>query len=337
MNEHYSRYHDREYSAEELARFDTTEKSCFMRDGREIGGQAAMVTGVMREHTIMPGLTATLMDGEILGEFLTQTSVPSGLTIFMGFKANGYTRYGTLSLPHQTLPNILYVYSSDAVKIEQQAYIGPYQTIAIHFADEKFCELLETHCLDETERDNILVGLNTSGPCHYWSADPQVLEGLHSLIYTELTGIDLSLFVNQTVMGLLRALIQHITAGNKESTRAAHIQLQARDIRQIEKAGRYIEQNLDAKLTLEAVALKAGVSVPYLKSNFPRVYGDSVSSYVHKLRMNQARVMLASGGKTIQRVAAQVGYASQASFTTAFRKYHSMTPNEAAKSFFQNL
>ena len=339
MNHAHSRYQDREYSAEDLAQFDTAdavgaETSWFMQDGRAIGRDAALVTGVMREHSIMPGLNAVLMNGKVLGEFLTKTEIPSGLMIFVGFKANGHTDYGNVSLPHQTLPNVLYLYSAIAIPVEQRAFIGPCQTIAIHFADDQFRQMLTEHCLDQAEKDRILDGLNISGPCHYWRAGADVMEQLHSLIYTELTGIHLSLFVNQTVIGIMRALLGHIAQTAGEAGSAGKLQLQASDITRIEKAAAYIEANMDAKLTVEAIARHVGASGQFLKLNFPLVHGDSVAYYVLKTRMNRARIMLASGGMTIKQVAARVGYGSQASFTTAFRKYHSMTPREAFKACF---
>ena len=149
-----------------------------------------------------------------------------------------------------------------------------------------------------------------------------------------MTGINLGLFVNQTVIGIMRALLAHIAETAGEAGPEGNPQLQASDINRIEKAALFIDANLDAKLTVEAIARHIGASSQFLKLNVPLVHGDSVAYYVLKTRMNAARIMLASGGMTIKQVAARVGYGSQASFTTAFRKYHSMTPREAFKACF---
>jgi AraC-like DNA-binding protein len=328
-NEHYL---ERDYSAEDLAKFDVSDAiqgHQRMQAGTAFGGKDAMVTGLLREHEVIPGLTVMLMDGKVLGEFTAPMVMPAGLKLYVGFKANGHTQYGSVSLPHQTLPGVLCMYSPRLVEVTQTAYVGPYQTLSIHFEDAAFNSLLDTHCLDATEKTHILRGLTSAEPGHFWHPGAESLEGLHSLIYTELTGINLNLFVHQAVMGLLRAFINHISKAGAHTTTHAVSELQARDIRKIERAARYVEQHLEARLTQAHIARAVGVSGQYLKLNFPRLYGDSIAYYVLKTRMNNARIMLASGGMTIQQVAAAVGYASQASFTTAFRKYHSMTPREA--------
>lgn len=334
MRYQQKRLSNRQYSPEDLARFDTGEmirngNAAFTHNGSEVHGSESLITGMAREHKVMPGLSAVIMDGSILGEYITNTDIPPGLMIYAGFKANGHTNYGKISLPHQTLPNLLFLYTPRAIAVEQKTFVGPYRTIVIHFAEEQFQQMLSEHCVSKSERKLILDGLENYGPCHYWRPGADLMEQLNSLIYTELTGVNLNLFVNQNVLGILRAVLGYISEPSTYRTRSGKGQLSASDINAVETAAQYIEDNLNAKLTLSNVAAEIGVSGQFLKLNFPRIYGDSVAYYVLKVRMNHARIMLMSGGMTIQQVAAQVGYASQASFTTAFRKYHSMTPREA--------
>lgn len=334
MADRRSDFSERDFNGSDLANFDmasnsTSEILSITQDGTEVKQDIPMVTGVMREYSILPGLQAVLLDGAILGAFQTLADMPAGLTIYIGFKANGFAKYGDYSLPHQTLPNILYVYNSEVTQIEQNTQPGPYSTIAMQFADTEFRNMLETECANESERDMILSGLERDGLAHFLRADPQLMESLQSLFTNSHTGIDHQLFVSQTLLGVLRMVLRHILRQEQELSQPDMKQLDGRDLTQIHQAARYIEDNLASKLTLNTVARQVGCSETFLKQHFPRLYGDSLAHYVMKLRMNIARTMLASGGVTIQQVAAHVGYANQASFTTAFRKYHSMTPREA--------
>lgn len=323
---------DRDFNVADLVNFDIADESQpfdVTQHDKEFDPTAPMVSGMMREYSILPGLNAVLLDGVILGSFHTESELPAGLTIYMGFKANGTTRYSEISLPHQSLPNILYVYSAEPAPIEQNTRPGPYRTVAIHFSEEEFRQMLLEDCLDVAERDLIIKGLQTNGPAHFWNAGPHHLESLQALFTNDMTGLDHKLFVTQTILGLLRALLRHVTQNAAQEGDTDNKGLRVKDIRQMHDVALHIENNLSQKLTLSAVARAVGCSESQLKQTFPRIYGDSLAHYVLKLRMNVARTMLASGGVTIQQVAAHVGYSNQASFTTAFKNYHSMTPREA--------
>ncbi|MEM0910353.1 MAG: AraC family transcriptional regulator [Pseudomonadota bacterium] len=342
MTKKHAQYQELNYNAKDIARFDgaaeseqcihkKSSQSADSRQGNIVGGDGALVKALIREHIVIPGLKVTLMDGEILRDYETELVLPPGLTLFIGFRANGETRIGKSKLPHQTLPRIIYVYSQKTLMATQCAQIGPYQTLSIHFENDAFFTMLESQCLDDKEREDIIRGLLSNEPCHYWKAEAEVIESLHSLIYTELTGINLSLFVNQSIMGLLRSFFVSICATSNRHDRPLR-PLKSSDIKKIEKVARYVQRNLDGKLTHDKIARKMGLGNQYLKTQFPRLYGESLADFVLKTRMNSARVMLASGGMTIQQVADKVGYASQASFTTAFRKFHTITPREALNS-----
>ena len=337
MNFNRARYQGQEFCPQDLAGFDLIDglepgASKIMQNGQEIDSTTTMMTGVVRQHSVIDGLNAILLQGNVTGEYLTQTILPPGLTIFIGFKANGFTRLNGLALPHQTLPNVLYIYCDHPREIEQKTFVGPQETIAIHFSDKQFLEMIEANCLCPEDKGRMLRVLARNGPSHYWRAGPEILEKLHGLIYTGLTGIDLDLFVRETVIGVLRSLLRHISEMANAKGPNGKRPLRAKHVVKIEQAAQFIEENLSGKLTLESVGRQVGSSEKFLQTYFPRIYGDSMAHYILKMRMNVGRIMLASGGMTIQQVAASVGYANQASFTTAFRKYHSMTPREAFKT-----
>ena len=223
MADRQADFSEQNFSASDLASFDMsvqagTETFATTQEGAEIAQDMAMITGLMREYSIVPGLKAVMLDGVILGAFKTQADMPTGLTIYIGIKASGFANYGDYSLPHQTLPNILYVYNSQSAQIEQNTLPGPYRTIAIHFADAEFRQMLQDDCIDEAERDMILNGLEHTRPSHFWWADPQVMESLQSLFTHAHTGVDHTLFVSQTILGVLRAILRHITRQEQDGS-----------------------------------------------------------------------------------------------------------------------
>jgi AraC-like DNA-binding protein len=66
---------------------------------------------------------------------------------------------------------------------------------------------------------------------------------------------------------------------------------------------------------------------PYrLRLGFIQLFGCSFYQHRRVCRMQRARELLINTSKTVKMVAAECGYRSVANFTTAFRKYHGISP-----------
>ena len=76
------------------------------------------------------------------------------------------------------------------------------------------------------------------------------------------------------------------------------------------------------------LARAAGVSVTTLKSKFNAVFGQSVVSFLRDIRLQRARVGIASEGWTVSQAAYSVGYKHPSSFSTAFHRKFGMWPSE---------
>jgi AraC-like DNA-binding protein len=74
-----------------------------------------------------------------------------------------------------------------------------------------------------------------------------------------------------------------------------------------------------APWTLELLARQVGLSRSALAERFTRFVGEPPMHYLTRWRMQLASLRLAAGGN-VQSVAAEVGYASEAAFSRAFKK-----------------
>ena len=76
------------------------------------------------------------------------------------------------------------------------------------------------------------------------------------------------------------------------------------------------------------LARQFGISDTSLKNYFRHTYGCGYREYQNRFRMRAASAYLETTDKKVVEIAQLVGYASQAKFSTAFKKFYGMTPQE---------
>src|SRR5262249_57818387 len=72
--------------------------------------------------------------------------------------------------------------------------------------------------------------------------------------------------------------------------------------------------------TLEELAREVGLSRSSLADRFLHLVGHPPMQYLAQWRMQVAAGLLTNGGTSLAEIAAQVGYASEAAFSRAFKK-----------------
>ncbi|MGL5438005.1 MAG: helix-turn-helix transcriptional regulator [Lachnospiraceae bacterium] len=87
-------------------------------------------------------------------------------------------------------------------------------------------------------------------------------------------------------------------------------------------------RDLSCRYTVEQLAEWSGVSPSSLKKYFEQMYGESISSYMRKERMQQAKQLLQETDNSIALIAEQTGYENQSKFGTVFKQYTGAAPLE---------
>jgi AraC family transcriptional regulator len=90
----------------------------------------------------------------------------------------------------------------------------------------------------------------------------------------------------------------------------------------------YISANIDDDITLADLARVGGQSPFHFARKFSLAMGVSPKRYVSRMRLDKAMAELAAGRLPLAQIALNAGFSSQASFTRAFRRATSMTPQE---------
>jgi AraC family transcriptional regulator len=93
-----------------------------------------------------------------------------------------------------------------------------------------------------------------------------------------------------------------------------------------QKALWFVESHLADALTLDEVAVIAGISRFHMVRAFAAATGLSVMRYVRARRLSEAARVLANGAPDILSVALEADYGSHEAFTRAFRDHFGVTP-----------
>lgn len=90
----------------------------------------------------------------------------------------------------------------------------------------------------------------------------------------------------------------------------------------------YIQERLEGPLTVEAIAVEAGMSVNSLIANFARATGRTPAQYIMHQRLRRAGWFLIHRPLTVAEIAFATGFSSHAHLCVAFRRKLGMSPGE---------
>lgn len=90
----------------------------------------------------------------------------------------------------------------------------------------------------------------------------------------------------------------------------------------------YIEQNIEQKITIDALADKVAVGRRSFERRFKRATHNSVLTYIQRVKIEAAKRSFESSRKNINEVMYDVGYTDTKAFRTTFKKITGLTPIE---------
>lgn len=102
-------------------------------------------------------------------------------------------------------------------------------------------------------------------------------------------------------------------------------------LRQVQAGIDYIEANLDVDIDIAQVAIAAGISAWHFQRVFKALTNETLKTYIRSRRFASSLEKLLTTDARIIDIAVSAGFESQESFTRAFKKAFSMTPNEYRK------
>jgi AraC-like DNA-binding protein len=118
---------------------------------------------------------------------------------------------------------------------------------------------------------------------------------------------------------LLLLVFENLNKNEMLKTAKAHRWLQVND---------YLRNNFYYSINRDHVAHKFGLNPSYLSRLFTVNSGVSFTMTLRRLRMEYAALLLKNTDMTLVEITEQCGYLSYTYFSTAFKKYYSMSPGQ---------
>ncbi|WP_207456302.1 GlxA family transcriptional regulator [Azospirillum sp. SYSU D00513] len=153
------------------------------------------------------------------------------------------------------------------------------------------------------------------------------------------SGIDLALALLEEDHGrelallVARYMVMFLKRPGGQSQFSAHLAAQVSSRTSIQKSQEYVLENLSADLSVEALALRAGMS----PRNFARVFRRDVnrtpSEFVEAARLDAARRMLVDSATPLQRIAFACGFGDAGTMRRVFARNLGLSPLEYRKRF----
>jgi two-component system response regulator YesN len=98
--------------------------------------------------------------------------------------------------------------------------------------------------------------------------------------------------------------------------------------KEILETQRFVQMNLDKRITLELIANHLHLSESYFSRMYKKETNETFIEYVTRAKMERAKELLNQSSKTIEDIATMLGYDDKRYFTRIFKEYTGMKPGE---------
>src|SRR5581483_3550952 len=90
----------------------------------------------------------------------------------------------------------------------------------------------------------------------------------------------------------------------------------------------YLQAHFSRDVKLQEIADRFYLSREYISRKFKQEFGENISDYVVKIRINRAKALLKNKDLKIYEIAHMIGYQDDKYFRKVFKKVEGVTPNE---------
>jgi transcriptional regulator GlxA family with amidase domain len=152
-------------------------------------------------------------------------------------------------------------------------------------------------------------------------------------------GMDLALALVEEDLGsplalkVAREMVLYLRRPGGQSQFSAAMALQASDRRHIEELRTWAFDHLDEDLTVEKLALKAGMSPRHFARVFAKEAGITPARFIERLRVEAARRRLEESRDKLEKIATDCGFGSLSSLRRSFLRVLHVPPADYRSRF----
>ncbi len=92
------------------------------------------------------------------------------------------------------------------------------------------------------------------------------------------------------------------------------------------KIFKYIEKNINQRISLEDVSRDVNLAKEYVSSLFKKETGKTITEYINERKMTIAKSIIENDNLSLKKVAESLGYDNYSYFSRVFKKYYSISP-----------
>jgi transcriptional regulator GlxA family with amidase domain len=146
-------------------------------------------------------------------------------------------------------------------------------------------------------------------------------------------GIDLSLALIEEDYGpsvslaVARELVVYLRRPGGQAQFSEPLRFETQSPDRLANVAGWIAANLDKPITVEMLAERARLCPRQFSRRFKRAFGESPAAFVEKTRLKEAQARLAQSSRSIDCVAAALGYRSTHVFRRAFERQFGISPS----------
>lgn len=107
--------------------------------------------------------------------------------------------------------------------------------------------------------------------------------------------------------------------------------LPASALQRVQRLQQFLDSGEADQLDMRSIAQAMGCNATTLQQQFRQVSGQAIFDYLRQQRLQRAAHALSHRGVSVAQAADIAGYASQANFSTAYRKHFGITPKHSRK------
>ena len=153
---------------------------------------------------------------------------------------------------------------------------------------------------------------------------PELVFLLKQIIKYKGSGVSAHLYYESKVTEALSLIIDR----SKEEARSLSLNP---DFENIDLVKSYIEAHLSEEIKTEALTHVACMGQTKLRADFKKAVGCTITEYIQNQRLEKAATLLVSTDETVSQVAESVGYHHAGRFSSLFKKYTGLHPDEYRK------
>jgi AraC family transcriptional regulator len=196
---------------------------------------------------------------------------------------------------------------------------GGYDILHLHIPNTVLTSLLPGPCSTAAGITDVFAGKRT---LH----DPSIERLAHGLIHADdVSDIFGPTYVDGICVAMLARLLDLHSAA---ASRAPKQTVSALAKWRLKRVVDYVQQHLDEPISLADLAASTGLSRMHFAAQFRAATGMRPHEYLVWRRVEQAMVLLRDHRRPLCEVALDVGFKTQAHFTTVFKRITWQTPNE---------